>query len=157
MSAKANLAAFAGGVMFAAGLIVSGMTKPSKVVGFLDVFGRWDPSLGLVMVGAIGVHFVAYRLVRRRSAPIFGKTFHIPSRTDIDTRLWTGAAIFGVGWGLAGYCPGPALVASGAGISSALIFVAAMTTGMMIERHVIGANVSGIARRSIADRGRRNS
>jgi hypothetical protein len=109
------------------------MTRPSKVTGFLDVGGAWDPSLGLVMAGAVAVTFIAYRLVRRRTAPLFDTRFHLPTRKDIDLRLVLGAALFGVGWGLAGYCPGPGIVAAASGAAGALVFVAGMTAGMLLE------------------------
>lgn len=121
------------GVVFALGLGISGMTRPEKVLGFLDLGGAWDPSLALVMVGAIAVHLVGYRLiVRRRARPIFGERFGIPSLRGVDRRLLAGAALFGVGWGLGGLCPGPALVSLASGSSSILIFVAAMLAGMRL-------------------------
>src|SRR6185295_7370618 len=97
------------------GLAVSGMTRPSKVVGFLDVFGAWDASLAFVMVGAIGVHAVLQRVIARRGSPLFEDRFHLPTRRDVDARLLAGAAVFGVGWGLGGFCPGPGLVAAASG------------------------------------------
>ena len=127
---RAAVAAIAG-AMFGAGLLLSGMTRPDKVLGFLDVTGRWDPSLAFVMVGAIGVHAIAYRLIRRRPSPLLDTRFHWPADTAIDRRLLAGAAVFGVGWGLAGFCPGPALVAAATGASSALVFVGAMFAGML--------------------------
>lgn len=133
---KAHLAAFGAGALFAIGLALSGMTKPSKVIGFLDVAGRWDASLGLVMTAAVAVTFVAYRIIRRRSAPLFDAKFHLPTRKDIDGRLVVGAALFGVGWGLGGYCPGPALVAGAGGVGAAIVFLSGMTLGMLIEHAV---------------------
>mgnify|MGYP000882980322 CR=1 FL=1 len=121
------------GLLFGVGLGVSGMTRPAKVEGFLDLFGAWDPSLALVMVGAIAVHFVALRLVRRRRAPLFEDRFHLPTRRDIDRRLVLGALIFGAGWGLGGYCPGPGLVSAAGGSSGAIVFVVGMTTGVLLE------------------------
>jgi uncharacterized membrane protein YedE/YeeE len=129
-------AGFVSAVIFGVGLVVAGMTSPSKVVGFLDVFGRWDPSLALVMIGAIGVHAVMYRLIRRRPSPLFGDGFHIPHARSIDARLVVGAAMFGVGWGLSGICPGPGLVtsfaAAVAGGLPLLAFIAAMLVGMKL-------------------------
>lgn len=125
--------AFGSGALFGAGLVISGMVKPAKVVGFLDFAGKWDASLVLVMAGAVAVYTVAYRLITRRRAPLFDTRFHIPTRKDIDLRLVAGAAVFGVGWGLGGYCPGPGLVSVGAGAIPALVFVAAMTAGMWLE------------------------
>jgi uncharacterized membrane protein YedE/YeeE len=130
---KSALAALASGALFGAGLIVSGMTKPAKVVGFLDVFGSWDASLAFVMIGAIAVHLVAFRLIRRRSSPLFDVRFHLPTRKDIDARLVVGAVIFGVGWGLGGLCPGPGLVAAAGGVAAAIAFVVGMTVGIKTE------------------------
>jgi len=131
---KKNLAAFASGVLFAIGLAVSGMTRPSKVLGFLDVAGAWDPSLAFVMVGAIGVHFVLRKLVMKRSAPLFDTTFYMPSAKGITSALVVGAALFGVGWGLSGFCPGPALVTFGGGLRSSFVFVIGMVLGVALER-----------------------
>lgn len=128
--------AFAAGVLFAVGLAISGMTQPSKVVGFLDVAGAWDPSLAFVMVGAIGVYLVATRLIKQRSAPLSGGCFDLPTRRDIDPKLVVGAAIFGVGWGLGGYCPGPGLTAAGACSLPAFTFVVAMALGMLLYEGV---------------------
>lgn len=130
---KANLSAFAAGALFAVGLAISGMTMPSKVVGFLDVTGDWDASLMFVMAGAVAVHFVGHRLVTRRASPLFDRRFHLPTRKDIDPRLVAGAAVFGVGWGLGGYCPGPGLVSASSGSVPALVFVAGMTIGMLVQ------------------------
>jgi uncharacterized membrane protein YedE/YeeE len=106
------------------------MTRPAKVLHFLDVLGDWDPSLAFVMGGAIAVHFLAYRLVPRLPKPIWGVRWALPTRRDIDLRLLLGAALFGAGWGLGGYCPGPALTSVVAGASSTLIFTGAMLAGM---------------------------
>ena len=121
------------GVVFAVGLSLSGMTQPSKVIGFLDVFGQWDPSLALVMIGAIGVHASVRLLILRRAAPVFAPAFPLHAKAKIDTPLLTGAAVFGIGWGLGGYCPGPAFV-SATGSLHALAFVGAMTAGMLVHR-----------------------
>lgn len=118
------------GVVFGIGLLLSGMTQPAKVVNFLDVLGNWDPSLAFVMGGAIAVHFLAYRLVPRLPKPLWGVRWGLPTRRDIDMRLLVGAALFGAGWGLGGYCPGPALTSAVAGASSTLIFTGAMLAGM---------------------------
>lgn len=127
------MAAVAGGLM-GAGLLLSGMTEPAKVVAFLDVTRGWDPSLGFVMGGAVAVYAVAFRVVRgRRGAPWFDGAFHLPTRRDIDLGLVAGAAIFGIGWGLGGLCPGPGLVAAAAGSSTGLLFVAAMLVGMLAQ------------------------
>lgn len=122
------------GLLFGAGLVVSGMADPAKVLNFLDLFGTWDPSLAFVMGGAVVVAFIGYRLVLRRDAPVVGKTFHLPTRNDIDARVVAGPAIFGIGWGLGGFCPGPALAAIGLGATGTLAFVPAMTLGMWAAR-----------------------
>jgi uncharacterized protein len=131
---KSNLAALFAGALFALGLAVSGMAQPAKVQGFLDITGQWDASLMFVMVGAIGVHAVALRLIGRRQAPLFMPGFQPRPQKAIDGQLLAGAAIFGVGWGLAGYCPGPAFVAAGGLSANALVFIGAMTAGMLLHR-----------------------
>jgi uncharacterized membrane protein YedE/YeeE len=118
------------GVVFGVGLLLSGMTQPAKVVNFLDVLGDWDPSLAFVMGGAIAVHFFAYRLVPRLRKPLWGLRWSLPTRRDIDGRLIIGAALFGGGWGLGGYCPGPALTSVVAGAGSTMIFTGSMLAGM---------------------------
>jgi hypothetical protein len=128
--------ALAAGSLFGVGLAVSGMTLPAKVIGFLDVTGHWDPTLAMVMIGAIAVHFILFRLVLRRRAPIFDSHFHVPTRRDIDLRLVGGAGLFGIGWGLAGQCPGPALTNLATGAPTAFLFVATMAAGMIIQREV---------------------
>ncbi len=125
----AHLSFFAAGLLFAVGLAVGGMTQPAKIVGFLDFSGDWDPSLAFVMVGAIAVHAASYRLVMKRSSPIFAPRFLVPTRRDIDVPLVAGAALFGVGWGLGGYCPGPAIASLGSLSSNAALFVAALLAG----------------------------
>lgn len=122
------------GAAFGVGLALAGMTEPRKVIGFLDWGGEWDPSLLFVMGGAVSVHFVAYRLIRRRTTPLFAEAFVVPSERRIEPRLLIGAAIFGVGWGLAGYCPGPSIASLGSGSVQALVFVAAMLLGFVIAR-----------------------
>ena len=124
------------GALFALGLVISGMIDPNRVTGFLDVTGRWDPTLAFVMAGAIAVHLPLVRLVRRRKTPVYGAAFHLPSQTRIDLRLVLGAAIFGVGWGLSGYCPGPALVSLGSGALPVVVFVGAMIAGIAVTRAV---------------------
>jgi uncharacterized membrane protein YedE/YeeE len=126
------LACFASGALFGVGLAVSSMTDRHVVLGFLDVFGDWNPRLVFVMAAAVAVTAVAYRLILRRPAPAAGGEFHVPKAGAIDARLVAGAAIFGVGWGLAGYCPGPALVAVAAGLRDAWIFLPAMVAGSWI-------------------------
>jgi uncharacterized membrane protein YedE/YeeE len=132
VKSTSNRAVVAGvsGLLFGLGLAVSGMSKPEKVIGFLDLFGSWDPTLMLVMAGAVAVHFVAYRLVKKQSSPLFGERFAIPTRRDIDVKLVAGSALFGAGWGLGGFCPGPGLVSSASGGASALVFIGAMLPAM---------------------------
>lgn len=125
------LAALAAGLVFGVGLILSGMTDPGKVKGFLDVAGNWDPSLAFVMGGAILVGFFAFRRAGRRGRTFLGGALHLPNRRDIDLRLLGGSIVFGVGWGLAGFCPGPALVSFASGVDQAAVFVAAMLGGML--------------------------
>ncbi len=126
------LAALFAGALFGIGLAASGMTRPEKVIGFLDVTGDWDASLLFVMVSAIAVHFTAYRLIRGWSAPLYASTFAIPTRRNIDLALVLGAALFGVGWGLGGYCPGPGVVSLGSGTAGAVVFTGAMLVGMFV-------------------------
>jgi len=129
-----TLVAGLSGLLFGVGLMVSGMTRPDKVVAFLDLTGDWDPSLALVMLGAIGVHALAYRLVPRLGAPALGGRFGIPTRRDVDVRLLAGAALFGAGWGLSGYCPGPAVTSAATGTADVLIVLGAMFAGMAAHR-----------------------
>lgn len=120
------------GLLFGAGLILSGMSNPAKVLAFLDVGGTWDPSLLFVMAGAILVAAFAFRFARTRVRPLFGDRIHIPGAGSVDARLVLGSIVFGVGWGLVGYCPGPALTSLAVGGRSTLLFVAAMVAGMAI-------------------------
>lgn len=129
---KNIVSAFFVGVMFALGLGISGMTRPSKVVGFLDIFGQWDPSLLFVMAGAVSVHFTFYRLIRVRPLPLFSSQWHVPGKGKISPALMAGAAIFGVGWGLGGYCPGPAVTSLATMDGRPLIFFASMLVGMLL-------------------------
>ncbi len=130
------ITAAASGLVFGIGLVVSGMTRPDVVVGFLDVLGTWDPSLGVVMVGALLVHAPLRWLIERRRSPLCSDAFRMPTRRDLDARLVVGAALFGVGWGLAGYCPGPAVVSALPGGPKALTFLAAMLAGMVLVHRV---------------------
>lgn len=136
MSARVRFVALAAlcGALFGVGLVVSGMAMPAKVIGFLDVGGAWDPTLAFVMAGAIAVHAPIARLVRARRAPLFGARFHLPTARAIDARLVGGAALFGLGWGLSGYCPGPALVGAASGALPALVFVGALVAGIALAR-----------------------
>ncbi len=129
---KANFSSFAAGLVFGVGLLVSGMTQPDKVIGFLNPVENWQPALAFVMVGAIGAHMAVYRWILRRPSPLYGISFGIPTRRDIDLRLVAGAALFGLGWGLGGFCPGPGLVSAASGSSQALVFVASMSGGMVL-------------------------
>ncbi|MEQ8231071.1 MAG: YeeE/YedE family protein [Gammaproteobacteria bacterium] len=128
-----GLSFFLVGLLFAVGLGISGMTQPTKVIGFLDVAGSWDPALMFVMGGAVVIGFFGYRFVLRRPAPFFAPAFDLPTRRDIDARLFGGAALFGAGWGLAGFCPGPALVALASGSSDVVTFVVAMFVGFLAQ------------------------
>ena len=127
-----TLSAFLVGLLFGLGLVVSGMSDPFKVIGFLDIAGPWDPSLAFVMAGAVVVGLVAYRIAGRRTAALLGGPMQLPAAQGIDRRLVIGSLAFGVGWGLAGFCPGPSLVAMGAGYGKGAAFVVAMVAGMAI-------------------------
>ncbi len=124
------LASLLAGLVFGLGLIVSGMADPAKVLGFLDLGGAWDPSLAFVMAGAIAVGALAFAVARTRTVSFLGATMKLPNSRDIDRRLVIGSVVFGVGWGVAGFCPGPGLVALGMGEVKALVFVVAMLVGM---------------------------
>ncbi|MBP0630718.1 YeeE/YedE family protein [Cupriavidus sp. AcVe19-1a] len=125
------ITALLAGLLFGVGLMVSGMANPAKVLGFLDLAGTWDPSLAFVMVGAIAVGTLAFTVARRRKRSFLGLPVQLPASTTVTLRLVLGSAAFGIGWGLAGFCPGPALVALGAGYPKAVGFVAAMMAGML--------------------------
>lgn len=143
---KHRISEFVIGLIFGIGLIVSGMTDPGKVIGFLDLFGDWDPSLALVMGGAIFVGVFAFALARKRSTTFLGSALHLPPARDIDRRLLVGSLLFGAGWGLAGFCPGPAIVSVGSGQPKAMVFVLAMLAGMwLFERMDQRAGRSGMA------------
>ena len=131
---KQNLLALLAGLLFGLGLCVSDMASPAKVLNFLDVAGNWDPSLMLVMGGALGVTMVAFRLILKRQAPLFSADFKLPDGSNVDKRLLLGATLFGVGWGLIGYCPGPAITALGFGLTYPAIAVVAMIAGFMAHR-----------------------
>lgn len=127
---------FASGALFGAGLAVGGMTDPTRVRGFLDLFGNWDPTLAFVMGGAVIVMAIAWRFQARMARPLFGERFALPDRSDLDGKLIAGSALFGVGWGIAGLCPGPAVTSLALSPSDALPFVAAMLVGMALHRVV---------------------
>ena len=132
------LTSFLAGLVFGLGLIVSGMANPAKVLGFLDLTGRWDPSLGFVMAGAIAVGAIAFAVTRSRTSSLLGEVMRMPAARHIDRRLIGGGLLFGIGWGIAGFCPGPGLVAIGMGEPKAVAFVVAMLAGMgvfeLVER-----------------------
>ena len=136
------LVSFLSGVTFALGLGLSGMTRPVKVIGFLDFFGAWDASLAFVMLGAIAVYFVAYRLSQLMRSPALAPEFSIPKRTDLDSRLFMGAALFGAGWGLGGFCPGPAITSLVSGAPPVTVFVAAMAVGIYLHTWLAKGEVS---------------
>ena len=133
---NALLTSFLSGMVFALGLGISGMTRPVKVIGFLDFFGAWDASLAFVMIGAIAVYFAAYRWSGKMSSPLLAADFSLPKRSDLDAKLIAGAALFGSGWGLGGFCPGPALTSLASSAPPVLIFVAAMMAGMWLHTWV---------------------
>lgn len=125
---------FGAGILFAVGLIVSQMVNPAKVLNFLDIAGEWDPTLAFVMGGAVLVTMPAFRFVLKRPHPIFGSKFYLPTRRDIDVRLLAGAVLFGIGWGISGLCPGPAITALASGLLPVLGFVVAMTAGALLHK-----------------------
>lgn len=132
------IAALAAGLVFGVGIAVSGMINPAKVLNFFDVAGTWDPSLAFVMGGALAVTALGYRLVLKRARPLLDDAFHLPTNRRVDWPLLTGAAIFGVGWGIAGFCPGGSIPALGLGEDSAAVFVASMLAGIALSRFVRG-------------------
>ena len=132
-----TLLTFFTGAIFGTGIAMSGMANPAKVINFFDVAGRWDPSLAFVMGGAVIVTFIGYRLVLQRPKPVFEPAFDIPQTSKLDAKLLTGAGIFGVGWGIAGFCPGGALPALGTLDSRVILFVVALITGMFATRFVM--------------------
>ncbi|WP_282038427.1 DUF6691 family protein [Halomonas alimentaria] len=131
-----TLMGYIAGLLFGLGLAVSGMTDPARVLGFLDLAGAWDPTLMFVLGGAVVTNFIGYRLAFKRTAPIYGEAFQLPTRQDLDGRLIGGSALFGIGWGLSGYCPGPA-IASIAGPSAPLLaMLVAMVAGWFLARAI---------------------
>ena len=133
-AAAQNASALAAGLLFGLGLAISQMVNPRKVLDFLDVTGNWDPSLALVMAGAVGVTMLAFRFVLKRKQPLFDGEFHLPRLTKLDRRLLVGSGVFGIGWGIGGYCPGPGIAALSAGSVEALVFVAGMGLGSVLYR-----------------------
>lgn len=138
-----RLVSLLSGVFFGIGLTLSQMVNPAKVIGFLDFAGDWDPSMALVMGGALAVTFVSFRFILRRGAPIAAPVFHLPTTRDIDGRLIGGAALFGVGWGMSGFCPGPAIASLAYGLPASIVFVVAMIAGMAL--HHAGASRPAIS------------
>lgn len=134
-----NIITLLSGLIFGLGLIISGMTNPAKVIGFLDIAGQWDPSLPFVMIGAISVAFFGFRHIENKKQSAFDDPIHLPGTTHISTPLIIGSLMFGAGWALAGFCPGPALVALGAGYREAFVFVLAMIVGMYIHDKLFAA------------------
>ena len=134
MKTKYHLTSFVVGVLFALGLGISGMTQPQNILGFLDLFGDWDPSLIFVMAGAVSVHGLAYYLIKRRSSPLFATEFHWPKESQITKKLIIGSALFGMGWGLSGFCPGPGLTSLASGQSQSLLFVVSLAFGMFLHK-----------------------
>lgn len=124
------------GALFGAGLAIAGMLNPAKVAGFLDLFGLWDPSLAFVMGGGVIVNFIGHRIVTKRAAPLFGATFRLPTSTDIDRKLVTGAVLFGTGWGLAGLCPGPVISSALLNPASGILFAALMIFGLYLGQRI---------------------
>lgn len=135
-AAAGNASALIAGLLFGLGLAISQMVNPEKVLDFLDVAGDWDPSLALVMGGAVGVAMLAFRFVLRRKQPMFESEFHLPRMTKVDRRVLVGSAVFGLGWGIGGYCPGPGIAALSAGSVEAMVFVAGMALGSVLHRRL---------------------
>lgn len=134
-----NIFAFIFGGLFSVGLMLSGMSNPAKVIGFLDIFGQWDPSLAFVMIGAIVVAFIPFQKAIRDPVTVFNEVIELPKNTQLDTKLIAGAFIFGIGWGIAGICPAPAFTLIGLGYYQALYFIVAMLFGVLIHSKVTGA------------------
>lgn len=134
-----NIVSLIVGLLFGLGLVLAGMTQPAKVIGFLDVFGAWDPSLAFVMIGAIAIHFMAYRVVKHRTSPFLADTFMIPEKKPIDWKLIVGSALFGIGWGLGGFCPGPAITSLASLNAEVFAFVVMMMIGMWLQDFLFSA------------------
>ena len=141
---KQAILALIAGIVFGLGLAISQMINPAKVLGFLDVAGRWDPSLAFVMAGALIVSYFGFRLSRRRTSPLWAPRFELPTRRDLDRRLIGGAAIFGIGWGLVGFCPGPLFASLAFGMKESLIFAAAMTLGAWLQHRLNRINTTEV-------------
>ncbi|MFW2076488.1 DUF6691 family protein [Acinetobacter sp. ULE_I010] len=134
-----NILAFVFGGLFSIGLTLSGMSNPAKVIGFLDLFGTWDPSLAFVMIGAILVAFIPFQKAIRKPITVFNEPIELPQNTQLDQKLLSGAFIFGIGWGIAGICPAPAFTLIGLGYYQAMYFIIAMLAGVFIHRRIVGA------------------
>jgi len=130
------------GLVFGVGISVSGMANPAKVLNFFDITGTWDPSLAFVMGGALGVTALGYRIILRRPAPVFAGRFQLPTRRDIDVPLVAGSAVFGIGWGIAGFCPGGALPALGTGRPEVFVFTAALLAGIILAKRIQAARTA---------------
>ena len=131
-----SITSFICGVTFAIGLVLAGMTQPGKIIGFLDVFGNWDPSLVFVLASAVGVYFVTYQFVIKRKSPLLAPKFLVPSKTDLELKLVIGGILFGVGWGMSGLCPGPILTTLGTGSASVMILMVTMLIGFYISSYI---------------------
>ena len=136
---KHGLGPFFGGILFSLGLGISGMTEPSKIIAFLDIFGDWDATLIFVMAGAVGVNGILHRFITKKPFPLFDSKFYLPTRMDVDRRLIVGSAIFGVGWGVTGLCPGPGIASLSSGNLYAFSFVGSMLFGMWVITLVSGS------------------
>ncbi|WP_340150231.1 DUF6691 family protein [uncultured Sneathiella sp.] len=134
-----NLVSLISGLLFGFGLALSGMVSPGKVIGFLDLTGNWDPSLAFVMGGGVLVTLISFRFILKRSTPLFGGEFKLPTKKDLDKRLVVGAILFGLGWGLGGLCPGPALSSLAYGNMKIVVFVLSMIGGIIIAKLATGA------------------
>lgn len=134
-----NIISLISGLLFGFGLALSGMVSPGKVIGFLDITGNWDPSLAFVMGGGVLVTVVSFHFILKRSVPFFGREFRLPTKTDLDKYLISGSVLFGLGWGLGGLCPGPALSSLAYGNPKILVFVGAMVAGIIIAKVLTGA------------------
>ena len=130
------VSALVSGLVFGIGMAISGMTNTDRVQGFLDLFGQWDPTLAFVMGGGLVVAFIGYKLVLKNPAPLFADSFSLPTKTVIDKPLWIGAILFGVGWGLVGYCPGPAIAGLSYGYTATLLFVPTMIAGLLLAKPI---------------------
>ncbi len=135
-----NVIATLAGALFGYGLALSGMLSPTKVIGFLDITGNWDPSLAFVMGGAVAVTLISFYILTRRPTPIFGGRFHLPTSKDIDSRLLIGSGLFGIGWGIGGLCPGPSISSLAYAEPKIAVFVVAMVAGMLIAKRLSPAS-----------------